>query len=126
MAKGLFQSPKKALLFVGVTMFGVAILVGPEGDEGALIQAAEGLDASAREFEVDPDAQAPSRRPDRQRDRQFEEIAFTPDEELVDTAEGFDPTPELDEPYEPETDLGTGEAQVVRVDVSDRAREEEF
>lgn len=126
MSKGLFQSPKKALLFVGMTMFSVAMLVGPEGDEGALIQAAESLDSSQKEFDIPPITERETTPARQQRRIAQEEQAWTPDEELIDTAEGFDPTPEIEKPYEPETDLGASDMQVVRVETGDRAGQDQF
>lgn len=114
MAKGLFESPKKALLFVGMTMFSVAMLVGTEDEEGALIKAASAIDPGGQA----PDARYMGNTPSQDRADPYRDDApptvFASDEELIDSAEGFDPTPEGVEPYEPETDLGASETQVVR------------
>lgn len=92
MSKGLFQSPKKALLFVGATMLSVVVLIGPEGEEGALVQAADRLDqASSPGFEPQPVTSRPTQS---QTPPQFEEDpGWLSDDDLIDDTSGFDPTP---------------------------------
>lgn len=123
MAKGLFASPKKALAFAGMTVFAVVMLVGTKDDQGALVKATSSIDqtdarlASQRELE----------KIERQRrDSGWQESdisGFADDDDLIDTAEGFDPTPEAVIPYEPETNLGASDAQVVRVEDGDGSGE---
>lgn len=96
MAKGLFESPKKALLFVGMTLFSVAMLVGSEDDQGALVQAASSLsEPEPGAFDAPPQGQFGSRI-DNDRDPYRDDAGdadFFADEELIDSAAGLDPTP---------------------------------
>jgi len=96
MAKGLFESPKKALLFVGMTLFSVAMLVGSEDDQGALVQAASSLsEPEPGTFDAPPQGQFGSRI-DNDRDPYRDDAGdadFFADEELIDSAAGLDPTP---------------------------------
>ena len=101
MATGIFKGPKGALIFMGVTMLSVALLVGTEDDEGALVAAADELGRDSSGYEPEdagrrlqspaPRSPAPARRfaaptPD--------STIFASDEELLDDASGFDPNPE--------------------------------
>lgn len=100
MAGNLFQNPKRALIFVAGTLVSVAVLVGPEGDEGALLTAADEIRREGQRTQYVPEID--SNRPDpieNRRERQTE-YAFTPDEELIDDAQGFDPTPDWGEPVD--------------------------
>lgn len=99
MAKGLFASPKKAMLFVGMTMFSVLMLVGTEDDEGALIQAASGIQDPEAGLEVPPPRDLAGAIPERRSTPDvFSDSGFASDEELIDDAAGFDPTPEPTDP----------------------------
>lgn len=101
MAGNLFRNPKRALLFVGMTLFSVAMLVGSEGNDGALVRAATNLqreDAAPHEFEGRPQQDDLSAY-DEDRGRSIDH-AFTSDEELIDDTQGFDPAPELEEPFD--------------------------
>ncbi|TNE58734.1 MAG: hypothetical protein EP341_02900 [Sphingomonadales bacterium] len=96
MAKGLLQSPKRALIFMAGTMVSVAVLIGPEGDEGALVQATSSIQESNRD-QYAPPPRDRAARPEAVRE-EAPDLDFASDEDLVDSAEGFDPTPEFVEP----------------------------
>jgi len=124
MAKGLFASPKKALLFAGMTVFAVVMLVGTKDDKGALTLATSGVDQTDARLATQRELEKVERQ---RRDSGWEGSgmsAFAADEELIDTTEGFDPTPEDVIPYEPETNLGASDAQVVRVEEGDGSGEQ--
>lgn len=124
MAKGLFASPKKALLFAGMTVFTVVMLVGTKDDKGALTLATSGVDQTDARLATQRELEKIERQ---RRDSGWEGSdmsAFAADEELIDTTEGFDPTPEDVIPYEPETNLGASDAQVVRVEDGDGSGEQ--
>ncbi|MCT2557624.1 hypothetical protein N0B51_01375 [Tsuneonella sp. YG55] len=83
----MFRNRWFALLFVGMVLAGVANLVGTEAGGGA-ISAAQTQFADQREqAEALVDHGPPGEgEPDI-------ELQFTPDEELIDAATGYDPTP---------------------------------
>ncbi len=101
MAKGIFSSSKGALIFAGSTLLGVALLIGSDDREGALVVAAEeigrqtGASSPEDRFAAQPDtASAQVSQPRRQAVVQEPEaFEFTPDEELIDDTQGFDPVP---------------------------------
>lgn len=110
MAVNLFQSPKRAAAFVGMTMFSVAMLVGSEDNQGALVTAANGIQQEGAE-PMDMAAARPrdesiqeTQTYDEDRSHSAED-AFASDEELIDDASGFDPTPELDDAFDTESAL---------------------
>jgi len=103
MAKNMFQSPKGALIFVGSTLLGAALLVGSEDQEGALVVATSELERQRQITEMQndfggPGASNPSASQTReavQRQSAQEPLSFefSSDEELIDDTRGFDPTP---------------------------------
>ena len=99
MAKSMFQSYKGALIFAGSTLMGVALLVGSEDKEGALVVAASELERQReladKQNDFAPSATPAGNRPSREREPEqpSESFGFTPDEELIDDTRGFDPTP---------------------------------
>ena len=102
MSKGLFQNPKKALLFAGATLFSVAMLIGSEDDEGALVQAAASLEQGDARLpgELPPDLGA-----DRPTPEQFDydepaDVSMAEDAALIDDTAGIDPTPPDEQPEE--------------------------
>lgn len=119
MAKGLFASPKKALLFVGMTLFGVVMLVGTEEDEGALVQATSGMDEPEPEFAPRRDLERVDERRRETRKEAGSMAGFAAPEDLIDTTEGFDPTPRETGPVQPRTDFDAGDSQAVPVEVGD-------
>ena len=113
MSKGLFQNPKKALLFAGATLFSVAMLIGSEDDEGALVQAAATLEQQEGRIDgqLPPDLYNGQPAP-----AQFEydepaEVSLAEDAALVDDTAGFDPTPPDEQPQE--QDPAKGDTYVV-------------
>lgn len=110
--KALFKNPKAALAYVGVTMFSVWLFVGTEDDPGSLQQTVEtfnnaqsvdreegrrfgeGFSQSPEESELDP-AWSPESEVT---------VHFASDEELIDTASGFDPNPPTEPPLLSEQD----------------------
>nr|WP_298899403.1 hypothetical protein [uncultured Altererythrobacter sp.] len=102
MSKSIFQSPKKALMMVGATMFGAVILVGSEDREGALVHAAASVENNAAKAparqEFNPNPQ-PIRQV-QQSDEVIEVDGWAEDTDLIDDTSGFDPTPESFDPAE--------------------------
>jgi hypothetical protein len=100
MSKGLFQSPKKALLFVGMTLFSVAMLVGTEDEEGALVQAAASVESSTNPSYPGDEFRADTLPEPRSRNliQESEPVTWADDDELIDDTSGFDPTPEEFDP----------------------------
>ncbi len=83
----MFRNRWFALLFVGLTLAGVTRLIGTQDDGGALDDATKELIAqkqAADAFVQDQPSQATG---------DDVTVEFTPDEELIDPAEGDDPTP---------------------------------
>lgn len=97
----MFRSRWGALLFVAMSATGAASLVGGEDEEGVLMTAAEDLERQrvAMERTVAEAATDPSAMP-----AEGPELEFTDDEELIDDAAGFDPTP-VDEGTVPADEL---------------------
>ena len=95
----LFKNRFNALVFVAMILFSVPLLVGTDGERGAIETATERFGG---EPSTNPLVQAQAQPSPRVVPPQAE-VTFTPDEELVDETEGFDPSGDLDEP-------GIGEA----------------
>jgi len=102
MAKNMFQSPKGALIFVGSTLLGAALLVGSEDQKALWWSLLANWSGSARsQMQNDfggPGASNPSASQTReavQRQSAQEPLSFefSSDEELIDDTRGFDPTP---------------------------------
>lgn len=105
--KALFQNPKAALAYVGITLAGVVLFVGTEEDPGSLHQTVNSFTggksasdrAAERKFGDPPPGEASDeaigRRSPRSRNESADDeiIEWADDEELIDGAEGFDPTP---------------------------------
>ena len=83
----MFRNRWFALLFVGMVLAGAANIVGTEGSGGALDAAREqyaGEQAQTQVLATDHEPAA---------DANDVLLEFTPDEELIDPATGYDPTP---------------------------------
>lgn len=99
--KALFQNPKMALAYVGITMASVALFVGTEDAPGSLQQTVKSFgggagtsgEAADRKFGDPPPGKGPAKR---EEPVVQEIIEFVPDDELIDSAEGFDPNPTED------------------------------
>lgn len=90
----LFGGRIGAMAFAGCTILAAATLVGTGEDEGIVAQAADEIVAS-------PEASAPEVAPMPETPESFDmsdDVAFASDEDLVDDAEGFDPTPMTETP----------------------------
>ena len=104
----MFKGPKGALIFAGSIMFSVAILVGSEDDEGALVTAADeiGRDRDAFDRMIENGNQPARsartvRRPQRQPQQTIDDSASFDDElDLIDDTAGFDPTPDIEPPFD--------------------------
>ena len=97
MYESLFRNKWAALAFVVLVLAGVQYFVGREGEDGTLAQATDELaDQSGEPGEAVSDAGSP---PDMGGFYDGTDVEFMSDEELIDTAEGFDPTPYEDEGY---------------------------
>lgn len=86
----LFKNRFVALVFVAMIVLGVRTLIGTEGDAGLLtsktaeIEAnVEALQSEARHFQAEPDEDIVTPEPIA--------IAFAPDEDLIEDAEGVEP-----------------------------------
>ena len=112
----MFRNAKGALFFAAVTMLGVVGLIGSEDNEGALLKAASEIerqralaDGAGQENQDPPPTQGFA-----QEDQT--ELVFSTDEELIDTAQGLDPTPEIEAPLvsaEPEVELVESSAEII-------------
>lgn len=105
--KALFQNPKAALAYVGITLGAVVLFVGTEDDPGSLHQTVNSFNggksasdrAAERKFGEPQRSEAPrdtiggraSRRAIEPSEDEI--IEWASDEELIDSASGFDPTP---------------------------------
>ena len=103
--RALFKNPKAALAYVVMTLLGVVLFVGTEQSPGSLQHTMETFksderaarkfgDAIATESQPADDEQIGRSRAS-QRDAANEDviIEFADDEELIDTAQGFDASP---------------------------------
>lgn len=95
--KALFQNPKAALAYVGITIVSVAMFIGTEDSPGSLHKtlstfnggkSASDIAAERRFGDPPPDREPAAKEPAEQ-----VVVEFIPDEELVNDASGFDPDP---------------------------------
>lgn len=107
----MFKSRWGALLFVCLTVYGAVSLIGDEEDEGTLLSAADTLTHSRAEFSENSAAlSAPNPRPVLDAGSADAEVlsegsVSSPEEDdyLIDTAQGIDPSPDVD----PDVPTGT-------------------
>lgn len=96
------NSSKGALLFVAVTLVGVAVLIGTEENEGALLQAAADIERQGKVINSDKKSgqTAARQQPKRETNAGHDvgTLEFAAEDDLVDDATGFDPTPEIEAP----------------------------
>jgi hypothetical protein len=86
----MFRNRWGALLFVALTLAGVTTLIGSEGGEGAIKQAADQLaQQKAQADRMTTDTQQPPQATPTPADT----VILSADEELIDPAVGEDPTP---------------------------------
>lgn len=88
----MFQSRTGALLFVGITLIGVASLVGTEGEGGTLKAATAQIEQQGAELRGQAEAMA-NPDPDPDPIMVDAEPEFVEDEDLVLNPTGIDPTP---------------------------------
>jgi hypothetical protein len=86
----LFRNRFNALIFVALILFSVPVLVGTEGERGAIETATQQLGA-------EPQANAATARGPAQAAPEPAPTEFTPDEELIDDTAGLDPSGWSDE-----------------------------
>ncbi|MGB3738458.1 MAG: hypothetical protein WA948_03805 [Pontixanthobacter sp.] len=95
----LFRNRYGALAFVGLTLIGAASLVGTQEDEGLITQTAATIEQQRADFEDAAKAAEASRTPATQPEPEpsigdyAPAIPIADDEDLIDDAEGIDPTP---------------------------------
>lgn len=112
----MFRNAKGALFFAAVTVLGAAMLIGSEDNEGALIRAAEDLErqkAQAEDARADSGSLPPAQGFAPADEAQLE---FSSDEELVDSAQGLDPSPDIEPPFipaEPQAELVESSAEII-------------
>lgn len=112
----MFKSSKGALLFVVVTLLGAAALIGTEDNEGALLKAAANIEKQREAMKTDRRITQSSSAPIGFASTNSGEYEFASDDELIDNATGFDPTPELEAPLvsaEPQVDLVESSAEII-------------
>ena len=117
MTGNLFKNSKIALAFVGVTIFGVLLIIGTEDNPGSLHETVKLIDDNNRPGERarsedrfrDGDERDERRRDEDEGPREFADeagdesdrrssgdeprVVFASDDELIDQAKGFDPRP---------------------------------
>jgi len=112
----MFKSSKGALLFVAVTMLGVVTLVGTEDNEGALLKAAADIEKQRNMMNADQSDQLVDLAPEGFASSRTGALEFSSDEDLIDDASGFDPTPEYEAPLvsaEPQVNLVDSSAEII-------------
>lgn len=115
----MFKSRWGALLFVCLTAFGAANLIGGEDDQGVLLDAANELTQSRDEFgNHKQEFSQPDTRPVLDagsvgQSTLGEDPAWggVPDDDLIDDARGFDPVPDINPT--PELDRAQEQGDVV-------------
>lgn len=112
----MFRNAKGALLFAAMTMLGVAMLIGSEDSEGALIRAAEELERQKAQAEdaAPGDGDLPPAEGFASADEV--QLEFSSDEDLVDSAQGLDPAPDIEPPFipaEPQVELVESSAEII-------------
>ncbi|MGN6498230.1 MAG: hypothetical protein ACTHK5_12985 [Tsuneonella sp.] len=110
----MFRNPWLVALFAGMTLVGVAALVGSEDHEGALSSVADNRD-EARLAEAPMPAAAVAPPQDDIEAPVAETTEFADDSDLIDSGEGSDPTPE--DPAAATADEGAPDDGSANVDV---------
>lgn len=99
----MFRNRWGALLFVGMTLAGVATLVGTGRKEGAIQQAAEQI--ARQRAQADRLTTSARQSAPRSPAQEATTVVLIPDEELIDSTEGVDPSPADDFGTPPDDDL---------------------
>ena len=112
MYQWLFRNKWVAIAFVILTLVSVQALVGHEGDDSVIsrtqsqvIQQRQRMQDQADSLATDP-ASVPPPEVIRDRPPVADETGWVDDDELIDDAEGFDPTPDVEQPDDPSADIG--------------------
>lgn len=90
MSRILFENKKVALGFAGAIVVGTALFAGVAGITGDPVEGTRVAEAPADLTQSDSEPRPDAKKRD---NSEREEIEFAPDEELIDGASGFDPTP---------------------------------
>jgi len=112
----MFKNSKGALFFVALTLLGVATLVGTEDNEGALLKAAANIEQQRNMMNEDRRVVRGNSAPIGFASSNGQTREFTADEDLIDDATGFDPTPEYEAPLvsaEPQVNLVESSAEII-------------
>lgn len=112
----MFRNAKGALFFAVTTMLGAAMLIGSEDDEGALLKAASEIERqqALADLAGPEDQNPPPTQGFAQEDQA--QLEFSTDEELIDSAQGLDPAPDIEPPLvsgQPEVELVESSAQII-------------
>src|SRR3990167_7587894 len=112
----LFKNRWIAIAFVVMTLVSVRAIVGGEGEDSLLSRTQKdlaaqraGIKSAMADLDVDPESIAAQQVAAPVSTDPI--IGFTPDEELVDNASGFDPTPEIEDAGEFEVQLVDSDAE---------------
>ena len=104
----MFKSSKGALIFAGIVILGAVTVVGGADDPGAVIETSD--DIARQKAELDAMIEEENHMVEEVSDEEDEfdewlgdDIEYLDDEDLIDSAEGFDPAPMLD-PSAPDFD----------------------
>lgn len=112
----MFRNAKGALLFAVVTILGAATLIGSEDNEGALIRAAEDLERQKAQAEDADSGDGDSPPAEGFAPVDEAQLEFSSDEDLIDSAQGFDPAPDIEPPLipaEPQIELVESSAEII-------------
>jgi hypothetical protein len=90
----MFKNRWGALMFVCLMAYSAVTLVGGEDDEGILLSAAEELTKAKAETDERPAIEADT--PDENSSDEELDDSFGSEDYLIDSAQGFDPVPDLD------------------------------
>lgn len=86
-------------------MFSVAMLVGSEDNQGALVKVAADAQRDNLAASAIPSEATQDERPNFEDSARNIEYDFSDDGELIDDAGGFDPIPESEQPFDTEASL---------------------
>ncbi|WP_284123702.1 hypothetical protein [Parerythrobacter aestuarii] len=103
----MFQSRGGALFFVGLTLVGVAGLVGTEETDGAIASATAQFEQQGEDFREQAEAMSNPGEPvpvvaTEAEPAPPEDLEFASDEDLIVDPTGIDPTPVIEDPAEGE------------------------
>lgn len=114
----MFQSRGGAVFFVGATLFGAAMLVGTENEDGTLAVATAQIEQQRADFIAEAEALNSPQQPEARASGQQEseplpaDTEFSSPEDLIVDPTGFDPTPVIDDPAAGEVVIVESTAEV--------------